>query len=243
MSDEPAFYGHLTFNAPLSDGRADAIAARLAAAAPATVLDVGCGWGELLLRVLAAAPGARGTGVDTDDRVLARGRDAAVDRGLVGRVAFDNIAGRDLSEPADLVMCVGSTHAFGDTPDALAALQKLVRPGGRLLFGDGIWQERGPVDRGLVWDDVLAQPDLGGLVDLAVDSGFRPLWVEAADADEWDAFESGFLADSEEWLMTHADHPDAPKIRAQADEHRRRWLHGYRNGLGFGYLTLGVPVG
>lgn len=29
---------------------------------------------------------------------------------------------------------------------------------------------------------------------------------------------------------------------ARADEHRRRWLNGYRNGFGFAYLTLGVPA-
>ncbi|MEU4160817.1 hypothetical protein [Actinoplanes sp. NPDC026670] len=66
--------------------------------------------------------------------------------------------------------------------------------------------------------------------------GFRPLWVEAADA-----FESGFLADAEEWLLTHPDHVRAEAVRACADDHRQRWLHGYRNNFGFGYMTLGRP--
>jgi hypothetical protein len=68
------------------------------------------------------------------------------------------------------------------------------------------------------------------------------LYVETAATQEWETFESGYLADAEEWLMTHAGHPDADRIRSDADDHRRRWLHGYRNGLGFGYLTLGVPA-
>ncbi|MBA3249834.1 MAG: class I SAM-dependent methyltransferase, partial [Geodermatophilaceae bacterium] len=215
----------------------------LAAARPADVLDVGCGWGELLLRIAAAAPSASGSGVDTDERVLTRARAAAAERGLAERVGFLRRSADELDEPADLVVCVGSSHALaGGQPAALAGLLGLVRPGGQLLFGDGIWEPRGRVDEDLVYDDVLALPDLAGMVEAAIDAGFRPLYVETANHDEWDAFESGYLADDEEWLLTHAEHVDAARIRAAADEHRTRWLRGYRNGLGFAYLTLGRPA-
>lgn len=247
MSDAPGFYEHLTFNAPLSGARADALADRLAArlaatvgaSAPATVLDVGCGWGELLLRVVERAPGAQGLGVDTEERHLERGRAEAAARGLASRVTFDNRPGDDLTEPADVVLCIGSSHAFGDSAaEALAGLRRLVRPGGRLVLGEGTWEVRGPVEPERVWDDVVALPSVAGLTDLAVEAGYRPLWVEAASEDELFAFESGYLADLEEWLLHHDD----SEVRARADEHRSRWLHGYRNAFGFAYLTLGVPT-
>ncbi len=243
MSERPGYYEHLSFNAPLSERRADALAARLAAQVPADVLDVGCGWAELLLRIVAATATARGVGVDTDERVLDRGRVAARARGLEDRVELSARPGGELVEQADVVVCIGSSHAFGDTPTvALEGLRRLVRPGGRLVYGEAFWEARGAVDESLVWDDMLALPPLGGLVDLAVAAGFRPLYVETASPGEWEAFESGYLADQEEWLMTHTGHADAERVRAEADDHRRRWLHGYRNGLGFAYLTLGVPL-
>lgn len=239
MSDGPGRYQHLTFNAPLSEARADALAQRLAATSPTAVLDVGCGWAELLLRVLAAAPDAQGVGVDTDDDHLARGRAAAAARGLSPRVRLENRPGAEVTEPADVVLCIGSSHAFGDTvAEALAGLRRLVRPGGRLILGEGTWEVRGPVEPERVWDDVVALPSIAGLTDLAVAQGFRPLWIETANEDELFAFESGYLADLEEWLLTHDD----PAVRARADEHRSRWLHGYRNAFGFAYLTLGVPA-
>lgn len=242
MGDEPGYYQHLIFNAPLSTTRADAITARLAAAEPVTVLDVGCGWGELLLRVLASTPPARGTGTDIDEGLLVRANAAARARGLADRVVFTNLDTRDISEPSDLVMCVGSSHAVGDgLTRALARLARLTRPGGRMLFGYGTWEPHGPVDESLVWEDIRHLPDLPGLIDAALQLGLRPLYVETANRDEWDAFESGYLADAEEWLHTHHDHPDAPRVRKRTDEHRRRWLRGYRNGMGFAYLTLGVP--
>ena len=87
-NDLPPRYTRLAFHGPLSEARADRLVGRLARTRPATVLDLGCGWGELMLRVLAAVPGAVGTGVDLSAADLARGRDNAAARGLDGRVSF-----------------------------------------------------------------------------------------------------------------------------------------------------------
>ena len=83
--------------------------------------------------------------------------------------------------------------------------------------------------------------DLAGLVDCGVSQGFRPLCIESANRDEWEQFESGYLADWEEWLLIAGDTPDAELVRAKADEHRTRWLRGYYDVLGFAYLTFGRP--
>jgi SAM-dependent methyltransferase len=239
VDDTPGFYEHLTFNAPLSDARADALAARLAARSPSSVLDVGCGWGELLLRVASRASGARAVGVDTEERHLERGRARARELGLGSRVRFEARRGDEVTDPADVVICIGSSQAFGESAaESLAALRPLVRPGGCLVLGEGTWETRGPVEPDRVWDDVVSLPSVAGLTDMAVAAGYRPLWVEAATEEELFAFESGYLADLEEWLMTHDD----AAVRARADEHRSRWLHGYRNAFGFAYLTLGVPL-
>ena len=84
----PPSLTRLIFHGPLSEARASRLVARLTRNTPRTVLDIGCGWGELMLRILAAAPGATGFGLDTDESDLARGRDNARARGLAGRVTF-----------------------------------------------------------------------------------------------------------------------------------------------------------
>lgn len=230
----------MEFNAPLSGWRANAIAEALARDEPTAVLDVDCGWGELLLRLLEKAPTARGVGIDSDPVAIARGRSNAAARGLSDRVVFfEEGASTDL-QPAAVVLSVGSDHAWGSQEAALDALRELVRPGGRLLFGSGFWERPPSTDEaaavGLKPDSL---PDLTGLVDLALAAGLRPLFMQTASRDEWERFESGYLADWEEWLHRSGKHPDASEIRARADNHRNQWLRGYRNVLGFAYLTLG----
>lgn len=95
----------LTFHGPLSEARARALVERLARTSPATVLDIGCGWGELLLRFLDALPRARGTGLDLNADDLARGRRNAEARGLAGRAEFvEESASRGVLGPACLAL-------------------------------------------------------------------------------------------------------------------------------------------
>ena len=49
----PAHFASLDFIAPLSRDRAQRVANRLAVNEPAVLLDIGCGWGELLMQVVA----------------------------------------------------------------------------------------------------------------------------------------------------------------------------------------------
>ncbi len=244
MTDGPVLGtgAYLDFMAPLSAERANRLAADLAAQEPSTVVDLGCGWGELLLRILAACPGARGVGVDTHGPDLLRGRDNAARRGLSDRVTFVEGAAAEHLRPADILINLGAQHALGGVAEALSTLHKTVNPGGRVLFGVEFW-EHPPTSEQLanMWPGISADDcgDLAGLVDQAVAAGFRPLRIETVTRGEWEEFESGLAADTEEWLLTHTEHPEASGVRAKLDAQRNIWLRGHRDVMGFAYLTLG----
>ena len=123
---DPSGFGsgtRLEFHGPLSAERADHLAAGLAAGKPANVVDYGRGWGELLLRVLEAAPEANGAGIDVHGPDIARGREDAEKRGLPGRVSFIEGAAADHAIPADVVISCGAYQAFGTIPEALRTLR------------------------------------------------------------------------------------------------------------------------
>lgn len=232
-------HAYLDFNAPMSDARAYELIGTLRLA-DRTVVDYGCGWAELLLRIVEHEPTARGVGVDGDESGIARGRANATSRGLGKNVRLE-LADLTTWEapPVDVAVSIGSSHAWGHTRDTLRAMHQRVRPGGQLLLGDAFW-ERPPSEDLLARLD--AKPDdygsLAELVDLAMATGFRLLSLATANLDEWDSFESRWCAGRERWLLENPDHPEAAEVRKVVDDHRDTWLHGYRGHLGFAYLTL-----
>jgi len=225
----------MRWNTPLSLEHGGLLLDRLDLRPGLHVLDLGCGWGELLLRAVAAV-GATGVGVDTDDQVLARGRVLATERGL-GRVSFVSADSATWKQPADRVLCVGASHAWTGIAEALRALAGLVRPGGHVLFGEGCW-ERQPTAAAasLFGEDVLA---LAEIVEHARATGWRVLHLSTADQREWDDFEATWRRGRQSWLLRHTDDDRASEVRDTLDAQLREYTAVYRAVLGFGYLVLG----
>ena len=239
---DPSGHTYLDFNSPLSDARAAKLIAGLGVASRGHVLDLGCGWGEFLLRVAESEPSCVGTGIDADVKAIERGRLNVADRGLDQRVT---LAVGDISAyeaEADVVIASGVSHAWGGTQPMLAALKGTVRRGGKVLIGDGIWR-RPPTDAALHALEATAEDFLScaAMVDVALAAGYRVLAVSETNDDEWDDFESRWCSGYEQWLLANSSHPEAPAARERVDDHRSRWLHGYRGVLGFCYLTLAAP--
>src|SRR6202000_3415462 len=130
---DPCDFGwesRLALHGPLSAERADRLAAELTALNPETVVDYGCGWGDLLLRVLSAAPRALGSGIDIHAPDIARARRNADKRGLANRAVFIEGQAADHASKADVVLNCGAYQAFGGISGALKALRGLGSPVG-----------------------------------------------------------------------------------------------------------------
>jgi SAM-dependent methyltransferase len=218
---------NLTFNAPLNEERvADLIRRLVPATTDWRALDLGCGRGELLVR-LCETHGIAGDGVERDAGNGERARLRATELGVSDRVTFHSKDAATWDRPAELIVNVGAGYIWGETAQALAALHRLTAPGGKLLFADGFYQAA-PSDQ--VRETFGDLPDLSTLTQLAVDAGFRPLHVAVSTVSEWDDFESDWRAGIER-LGT-------PGARAFADKRRDEYLDGYRDILGFGWLIL-----
>jgi SAM-dependent methyltransferase len=241
---------HLTFMTPLSEDRAAHMVAFLAEGLSGTVVDIGCGWAELLLRVVAAAPNCRGIGIDVNEVALAHGRALAERRALSDRVTLiHGDAATKAPAVAQAVICIGASQVWNppsevslplDYARALAAIRGTLRPGGRVVYGDGIWS-RPPTNSAVAALGGRADEfvRLDQLVEIAVTAGFAPVAFHEADLREWDAFESGYSAGLAYWLSTHdAADPDESDVRGRAQRQRNAYLLGYRKILGMGYLQL-----
>jgi cyclopropane fatty-acyl-phospholipid synthase-like methyltransferase len=233
---EEALFARMRWNAPLSIEHAELLMDRLDMRPEVHVTDLGCGWGELLLRVVARAGRATGTGVDTDAGALRRARRLAAFRHLDRQVQFIEADVSGWAGTADRVLCVGASHALGGTTAALNALAKAVPAGGRLLFGDGYW-EAAPSATAIELFGEQVLP-LAGLLEACRSAGWRVIHMSVAGQREWDDFESTFRAGRQEWLLEHAADPRAANIRDWLDARERQYIEEYRGVLGFAYLVL-----
>ena len=97
----------LPFANPMSEAAVDAAIAALPLPVDASLVDTGCGSGEMLVRALTAHPGARGLGIDLDPDAITEARRRAVD--LPARFETRDASGLDGA--FDAVINVGSSHA------------------------------------------------------------------------------------------------------------------------------------
>jgi SAM-dependent methyltransferase len=207
------------------------------------VLDVGCGPGEALLRVLTRHPSATGQGIDLHQQSIDEARARATERELPDRARFtagDAGALAAADGPVDLALCLGSSHAFGgDWRTGLERMAALVRDGGEAIVGEGYWRrEPDPAyleALGATRDEL---PDYAGLVRGAIEAGWTPLHVAVTDEQDWDRYEWENVRNGERWAAANPGQ-DGDFVRDWVRRARDRYLApGGRDTLGFALLVL-----
>jgi SAM-dependent methyltransferase len=229
-------HGDRPFHDPLDPELVDEVAAFAELGSAARALDIGCGPGELLVR-LAERTGCGGLGVDTSEIVVGQARARAAARAPQAALRFEAVDAATVTDTFDLTACIGSTHALGSLDDALARMAALTRPGGHVLLGDGFWAAEPPqayLDAlgGATRDEL---PDgLGALVGAGDRHGLRAVHVRTAGEADWDRYEWTLIANGERHLAAHPDAPEAEALRAWTDRARARVLGpGGRGTMGF----------
>jgi SAM-dependent methyltransferase len=238
-------HGERPFHNPLDVARIDEAIDRLELGPRDRVLDVGCGPGELLVRI-AERTGARGLGVDSSALVIKEARRRATARVPEGGLEFRVGAGDSPEGTFAAACCLGSSHALGGLGPALVRLAAWIAPGGAVLLADGFWQrEPDPAfleALGGASRDEL--PSYEGLLRAGRAAGLDPVWVATSTQRDWEDYEWTLIANGDAYARTHDDGAD---VRAWVDRARERLLApGGRDTIGFALLVLrrgGVPTG
>jgi SAM-dependent methyltransferase len=241
---EAPCYARAVLNSPISPARVDRLIQELSFAAGHRVLDVGCGTGALLLRIV-ETHAVQGLGVDLDQAKIAEAQASA------RRLSTDRIEFR-VQDAAQLhardgryhrAICMGSTHAFGlgqgAYQNALTALTRLVLPGGILLVGEPYWkQPPAPEYLALLGEPVGIYRDHLENVLFAERMGLIPLYAATSSNEEWDDFEWGHRRRHEEQALASPETPEAREELLRS----RRWRDGYlrwgRSTMGFGFYVF-----
>ena len=138
-------------------------------------------------------------------------------------------------EPQDAVLCIGASHAFGGLHGTLDAIRRHLRPGGRALLGETIWEQPPSAAAQEALDaGPESFPTLAQLVPTFEQHGFEVGYAHVSSAQEWDDYEWSWTGSLVAWAQREArTDADREQALAAARTHRLQWIEGYRGELGF----------
>jgi len=236
-------HGNMSICNPVESSALDACLERLALEPGDRVIDIGCGKGEMLIR-LAERFGVTGVGLDVNPEFLRLAKEEA-ERRAVGRVTF-HLSDANSHEPPSgtftAAICFGSTHALGDYKSAPGLLAKWVKPGGRLLIGEGYWRQKpDPEYLHLLGADGTEHGNHNDNIVAGVNAGLLPLFDRTSSVAEWDAYEDLYAQSVESYLDAKAQDPDTETMRQRIRTWRSGYLRWGRDTLGFGTYIFRKP--
>ena len=238
----------LLWNNPISETKMSKYIEALALLPGQRVVDVGCGCGELLIRLVERYQ-VQGVGIDNSTEHIVEATRRAAARGVEEHVRFEAdeaLAHKVAPESCDLAICIGSSHAFGlgsgAFENAIHQMIAMVVPRGSILIGEGyLKQHAAPEYRLLLGDSIPDTMTHAANVASGSAAGLVPMAAWTSDADEWDDFEWTYQRAIENAAAANpADQTAAEKL-----VRRREWMTAYlrwgRDTLGFGVYWFRKP--
>lgn len=226
---------------PLSAASVDRLLTSTPLAPGARVLDLGCGRGSWLLRLLELHSEASGVGVDLAPVLVEQAREDAERRGLADRFqgVVSDAAEFSVEEAFDLVLYLGLSNVLGGFDKSLRRLRSAVAPGGYLLMGEAFWQQpptQGAMNAlGVEADDYH---ELDVLLSKVSAAGWAPVHVYVSTPPEWDDFMWACVRGLTNWGLSDEDPAARAGVLRYMTDYRDGWLRGYRGVLGYVSLVL-----
>ena len=240
-----ALHARMCWNTPLSLQHADLLMDRLDLRPGLRIADVGCGWGELLLQVVARGTGpdpavgggegrVLGIGVDTDDAALDERGTLPASVALTVRLSSPRLMrrpgrGRGPGAERRFLARVRRHRGRADGAGKNGSPRRpsaVGTPTGRHALPGGDGNLRRP--------DPAAAATAGGMPGC----GWRVDPHEHRRPAGMGRLRVHVPGGGQEWLITHGDDSRSAEVRDWLDGREREYVHVYRGVLGFTYLVL-----
>jgi trans-aconitate 2-methyltransferase len=169
-----------------------------------TVLDAGCGSGDVTEALVDRLPRGRVIGVDASPTMVAAARKRLAGAGKDARARFEvaDLLDLDLDAPVDAVLSTATFHWIGDHDRLFSRLHGALRPRGRLVAQCG--------GSGNIAEVVAAVGAVAAQSAFSADlQGFEP-WNFATPEETEQRLRAAGFAEARCWLEDRPVKPDAP---------------------------------
>ena len=203
-----------------------------------TLLDIGCGWGKLLIAA-ATQYGAKGYGITLSEQQFKLAQERVAEAGLSGKITIELVNYQDLAErniSFDRIVSVGMYEHVGRGNHSayFQAIEKLLAPGGLSLLHTITSPTDEPND---AWNDKYIFP--GGFIPSA-GATLRLMEQQHFELQDYENLRTHYALTLDEWLRRYEQHK--PEVIEMYDERfYRMWqLYLGSSASGFQYGPLGL---
>lgn len=203
----------------------------------ARVTDIGCGKGEMLIR-LGQKYRIKGVGVDLSPYCISEAKKQKTERVPDADLKFLEMKGSDYKpdtpETDDLTMCIGASWIFDGYKKTLMALSQMTKPLGRIMVGEPFWRKNPP--QAYLKKAKLSRRSFNthrGNVTTGEELGLAPVYALVSSESDWDRYEGLHWYATRECVTSHPDDPDLKEILKRDSEDRQNYLKYERDLLGW----------
>ena len=227
---------HTVMN-PVDSAKLDHLLDMLNLQQNSSVVDVGCGKGEMLIRLVEKYQ-VKGVGIDKSPYCVKHAEALKRERVPNSDVEFLLMDGADYKGDekhlVDLAMCIGASWIYGDYKGTIKALLKMTRQSGLVMIGEPFWRKEPPEEylthEG--WSKSLFDTNAGNIT-TAEKHGLRPLYSLVSSEQDWDVYEGLHWYAADQYTISNPRDPDLNDLSARVSEGRETYLKWERQYLGW----------
>lgn len=220
---------------PMSEEKIERLINLLKLETKSHVLDIGCGKGEFLIR-LVERYSVSGVGVDKSPYCIKDCLRKKKERVPESDLVFLEMDGADYAtdQKFDLTVLLGASWVFGGYHGTLKALSSLTVKNGLIVIGEPFWL-KDPDPKYLKMEnfgrDVYGTHDEN--VKTGEELGLFCIYTLVSDKDDWDHFESLHWWAVDDHIRNNPDDPDNDEIREANERFKKNYLKWGRETQGW----------